>query len=89
MVAARNGWEIKSDDVTSAFLQSIPIDGEMFINIPSERKIPGVMYGKLISQSLGRWMQAEDSTRILVKTLLTWDAKNRRRIQQCICILMI
>ena len=59
MVAARNGLEIKSDDVTSAFLQSVPIDREMFINIPSERKIPGVMYGKLISQSLGRWMQSD------------------------------
>ena len=54
MVAARNGLEIKSDDVTSAFLQSVPvpIDREMFINVPSERKIPGVMYGRLISQSL-------------------------------------
>ena len=52
MVAARNGWEIKSDDVTSAFLQSVPTDREMFINFPNERKIPGVMYGKLISQYL-------------------------------------
>ena len=44
MVAARNKWDIKSDDVTSAFLQSVPIEREIFVNPPRERRIPGVVW---------------------------------------------
>ena len=44
MVAARNRWDIKSDDVSSAFLQSVPIDREIFVIPPRERKIPGVIW---------------------------------------------
>ena len=73
MVAARNKWDIKSDDVTSAFLQSVPIEREIFVNPPRERRIPGVVwrlkksvYGlvdasrgfyKNFSQSLLGWIQ--------------------------------
>ena len=39
MVAARNKWDIKSDDVASAFLQSVPIDREIFVSPPRERRI--------------------------------------------------
>jgi CxxC motif-containing protein len=44
MVAARQGWKVKSSDITSAFLQSVPIDRDVFVRPPRQRRIPGVLW---------------------------------------------
>ena len=43
-VAAKEGWSIKANDVTSAFLQGSPIDREVHILPPKERRVPGVLW---------------------------------------------
>ena len=43
-IAAKEGWDIKTCDVTSAFLQGIQIDRDVFILPPSERRVPGVLW---------------------------------------------
>ena len=43
-VAAREGWNIKSSDVTCAFLQGAPIEREVFVVPPKERRIPGMLW---------------------------------------------
>ena len=59
MCLARMRWKIKSSDVTSAFLQSTPIERDVFVKPPAERRVPGVlwklkklMYG-LVDASIG------------------------------------
>ena len=44
MAAARMKCVVKSQDVSSAFLQSVPIEREVFIKPPRERRIPGVIW---------------------------------------------
>lgn len=44
LVAAGKRWTIKSSDVTSAFLQSVPIQREIFVRPPKERRIPGIVW---------------------------------------------
>ena len=44
MLAARNSWRIKSQDVTCAFLQSSSINRDVFIRPPLEKRIPGVIW---------------------------------------------
>ena len=44
MCAARMRWKIKSSDVTSAFLQSTPIERDVFVKPPVERRVPGVLW---------------------------------------------
>ena len=43
-VAAKEGWNIKSIDGTSAFLQGAPIEREVFILPPKERRVPGLIW---------------------------------------------
>ena len=43
-VAARKKWVIKSRDITSAFVQSVPIDRDVFVKPPVERRIPSVIW---------------------------------------------
>ena len=43
-VAAKEGWDIKTNDVTCAFLQGAPMEREVFILPPKERRIPGVLW---------------------------------------------
>ena len=44
MIAATEKWTIKSSDVTSAFLQSVPLQRNVFVLPPKERRIPGVLW---------------------------------------------
>ena len=44
MAAARNKWPVKSQDVSSAFLQSVPIERDVYVKPPKERRIPGVVW---------------------------------------------
>ena len=43
-VAAKENWNIKSIDGTSAFLQGAPIERDVFILPPRERRVPGVLW---------------------------------------------
>ena len=43
-IAAKQKWVIKTSDVTSAFLQSVPIDRDVFVQPPRERRVPGVIW---------------------------------------------
>ena len=43
-VAAKEGWNMKSIDGTSAFLQGTPIEREVFILPPRERRVPGMIW---------------------------------------------
>ena len=42
--SARQHFDIKSQDVSSAFLQSKPIERDIFVRPPRERRIPGVIW---------------------------------------------
>ena len=42
-VAAKNDWLIKSSDVTSAFLQSAPIECNVTLQPPKELRFPGIL----------------------------------------------
>ena len=44
MISARNGWVVKSQDITAAFLQSVPIERDVFVRPPPERRVPGVIW---------------------------------------------
>ena len=44
MVAAMKRWQIKTSDVESAFLQSLPLQREVFVMPPKERRVPGVLW---------------------------------------------
>ena len=44
MISARNCWIVKSQDVTAAVLQSVPIGREVFVRPPPERRVPGVIW---------------------------------------------
>ena len=52
MVAAKYKWNIKSSDVTSAFLQGVRIEREVYLLPPKERRIPGVLW-KLVKPVYG------------------------------------
>ena len=43
-VAAKEGWSIKTNDVTCAFLQGAPMEREVYILPPKERRIPGILW---------------------------------------------
>ena len=43
-IAAKEGWEIKTCDVTAAFLQGVSIERDVFILPPPERRVPGVLW---------------------------------------------
>ena len=43
-IAAMNGWKIKSSDVTAAFLQSVPIERDVYVLPPKERRVPGMLW---------------------------------------------
>ena len=43
-VAAKEGWNIKSNDVTCAFLQGAPIERDVFSLPPKERRIPRILW---------------------------------------------
>ena len=40
MIVATEGWEIRSSDVQSAFLQSIPLERDVFVLPPKEKRVP-------------------------------------------------
>ena len=44
-VAAKENWNIKSIDGTSAFLQGAPIERDVFILPPKERRVPSLQQG--------------------------------------------
>lgn len=43
-IAAIEKWDIKTSDVSSAFLQGIEIDRDVFVLPPKERRVPGVLW---------------------------------------------
>ena len=43
-VAAKEHWDIKSIDGTSAFLQGAPIERDVFVVPPKERRVPGLLW---------------------------------------------
>ena len=43
-VAAKEGWRLDSDDVQSAFLQTAPIEREVYVLPPKEKRIPGILW---------------------------------------------
>ena len=43
-VAAKENWMIKTSDVSSAFLQSVPIEREVYVLPSKERRVPGVLW---------------------------------------------
>ena len=51
MIAATEGWEIRSSDVQSAFLQSVPLERDVFVLPPKEKRVPGLLW-KLKKTSL-------------------------------------
>ena len=51
-IAAREGWQIMTSDVASAFLQGLEIDRDVFVLPPVERRIPGVLW-KLLKPVYG------------------------------------
>ena len=44
LTSAKYGWPIKSVDVMNAFLQSVPLERDVFVLPPKERRIPGVLW---------------------------------------------
>ena len=44
MIAASKEWEIKTSDVSNAFLQSVPIEREVYVQPPKERRMPGTLW---------------------------------------------
>ena len=44
MIAATEGWEIRSSDVQSAFLQSIPLERDVYVLPPKEKRYPGSLW---------------------------------------------
>ena len=45
MVAAANpDWELGTSDVSNAFLQGVPIERDVFVTPPKERRIPGTIW---------------------------------------------
>ena len=44
MIAASREWEIKTSDVSNAFLQSVPIEREVYVQPPKERRVPGTLW---------------------------------------------
>ena len=44
MIAATEGWEIRSSDVQSAFLQSMPLERKVYVLPPKEIRQPGVLW---------------------------------------------
>ena len=43
-VAATEGWDVKTSDVTAAFLQSVPIEREVLVKPPKEKRVPGMLW---------------------------------------------
>ena len=43
-IAANEGWNVESIDVTSAFLQGEPLDRDIFVVPPKEANIPGMLW---------------------------------------------
>ena len=43
-IAAIENWEIKTGDVSSAFLQGMEIERDVFVLPPKERRVPGVLW---------------------------------------------
>ena len=43
-IAAQFGWEVITSDVTSAFLQSDKLDREVFVQPPSDIRVPGTLW---------------------------------------------
>ena len=43
-IAATEEWDIKTSDVTAAFLQSVPIEREVLVKPPKERRVPGTIW---------------------------------------------
>ena len=44
VVAAKEGWDIKSIDATCAFLQGAPMERSVYILPPKERRVPGTLW---------------------------------------------
>ena len=44
MISAAEKWTIKSSDMTSAFLQSVPLEREVFVLPPREKRVPGIIW---------------------------------------------
>ena len=51
-IAAKEKWEIKSSDVTCAFLQGVDIERDVFLLPPKERRVPGMLW-KLLKPVYG------------------------------------
>ena len=51
--AVRKGWEVKSSDVTRAFLQTSEIDREVYVKPPIEAGLPGNKVWKLKRPAYG------------------------------------
>ena len=51
-IVAKEGLEIKTCDVTSAFLQGVKIDRNVFVLPLQERRVPGVLW-KLLKATYG------------------------------------
>ena len=43
-VAATEGWDVKTSDVAAAFLQSVPIEREVLVKPPKEKRVPGMLW---------------------------------------------
>ena len=43
-VAAKEGWEICTSDVTCAFLQGAKLERDVFVLPPRERRVPGILW---------------------------------------------
>ena len=44
VVAAMKKWQLKSADISSAFLQSVPLEREVYALPPVERRVPGLLW---------------------------------------------
>ena len=44
MISTYLNWPVKTSDVRSAFLQALPLDRDVFVMPPREKRIPGIVW---------------------------------------------
>ena len=68
-IAANESFSLKSLDVTSAFLQGYPLQRDVFIHPPQERKVEGVVW-KLKKSCYGLYDASRNWYLAVIATLL-------------------
>ena len=77
LIAAAKGWNIKTCDVKSAFLQGTPLDRDVFVRPPVERRIKGVIW-KMNKRAYGFCDASRGFYLELSKTLIQLGCKQSK-----------